>query len=317
MNRLVKHSLLNAAAAGGLFFMARWATRQRFRIFAYHGVSDRIDPALNFDGFFVPSEVFECHLRTMTHHYHVLPLSELVRKVRENEVVPSCAAAITFDDGYLNNYTEAAPLLAKYDLPATFFVTTGFVDGTTTPWWWQIRDAGCEIGEAGYVDWCMDVERRLKNMSSSDRRQELAHIVSRDAHPASRIPSFMSWSHLRELAARGHEIGAHTVSHISLGHESPETVAMEVATSLERVKAEAGTVSPVFSYPYGETAHFTDDLAARLKANGCEAGVTTLSGMNQVGDDLFRLRRLNVTGNHVRNGFRALASGLTELVTLS
>jgi len=317
----LKKCLLRTAAGCGAVGLARWATRKSFRVFAYHGVTASIEPQLNFDGFFAAPDVFETHLRTLKHHYHVMPLSQIVRDTMEGNVLPPNAAAITFDDGYLNNFEEAAPLLAKYDLPATFFVTTGFVDGTCEAWWWRIRDSGYGIRDtgyscgggirdAGYVDWCVDVERKLKNMSAPEREKQLADMFSRIPDHESRIPSFMSYSHLRELAAQGHEIGAHTVSHISLGHESLETIEAEVAGSLARLKEEVGAVSPVYSYPYGEAAHFTSALASMLKHHGCIGGVTTLEGLNCPGTDPFFIRRFNITGNHDRYAFRALASGL-------
>ena len=311
---LIKHMGLRMAAASGLFTMARYLTRHRVRIFAYHGVSRDVDPALNFDGFFVHPDVFEKHLRTLKGHYRVMPLSEIVQALTEGRTLPNGASAITFDDGYANNYTEAAPLLARYELPATFFVTTGFVDGTHKPWWFEIRDAGFEMRDTGYEAWCIDVEKSLKNTSSLERQRRLSDILSRIPDHASRIPSFMTWSHLRELVTQGHDIGAHTVSHISLGHESPDVVEREITESLACVRAEIGGVCPVYSYPYGEASHLTPELADVLKENDCIGGLTTLEGMNLPGADPFQLERLNVTGRHDRYAFRALASGLTSLV---
>jgi len=124
-----KRLFLSAAAAGGVFTFFRWLTRHQARILAYHGVDDREEPRLNFDGFHVRPEVFEQHLRTLAGHYSVVRLSEFAERFQRGEPPPSRAVAITFDDGYLNNMTHAAPLLNKYGLPATFFVTSGFVDG--------------------------------------------------------------------------------------------------------------------------------------------------------------------------------------------
>lgn len=314
MRALVKAGTLRMAALGGLFTLARRYTRHRFRIFAYHGVASDIDPRLNFDGFFVSPQTFEAHLRTLKGHYQVMALSNIVRAVQSGEPLPDNATAITFDDGYANNAEIAAPLLSKYGLPATFFVTTGFLDRTHSPWWFEIRDAGCRMRDAGYVRWCMDVERRLKSLSSIERQQHVVDILSRIPDHESRIPPFMTWDQIRALAAGGHEIGAHTVSHISLGHESAEVVEKEIADSLARIRDEVGMVSPVYSYPYGEDAHFDTRWKEILRKQGCLGGVTTREGMNLLSSDPFRLKRLNVTGNHDRYAFRALASGIRTLL---
>lgn len=309
LKKTVKQTALKMAAGGGLFTLCRWLNRRRVRILAYHGVSSTIDPVLNFDGFFVSPHVFEAHLRTLKGHYHVMPLSNIAEALIEGRDVPDHAVALTFDDGYLNNIMEAAPLLAKYEIPATFFVTTGFLDGTHEPWWWRVREAGRRRSE--YVCWCVTMERELKGMSSLDRDKRLRQMELSDSTNASGASSvdFMSWSDLRSLAAQGHEIGAHTVSHISLGHESMDTLETEVRESLSRVRDEMGSVSPVYSYPYGERAHFISALEEVLKRHGCMAGVTTVNGMNRVEANPYFLKRLNVTGNHDRNAFRALVSG--------
>ncbi len=336
MKKVIKQQMLQAASWGGLFFIARQLTRRRFRIFAYHGVSAAIDPRLNFDGFFVSPEVFEIHLQTLQAQYHVMPLADMVEQLAAGHALPPRAAAITFDDGYADNATVAAPLLAKYGLPATFFITTGFIDGTSTPWWFRVRRDvfGVRCSVFGLPDgserrllrpghraavvaaW----EQHLKNLSHADRETLLdthfpVHPTAlQEPDSAALVPPFLSWSQIRDLAAAGHDIGAHTVSHISLGHEANSVIEDEIRRSLDRIRSELGTVSPVYSYPYGEPAHFTDALGSMLKRHGCLAGVTTVEGMNAEGDDPFLWRRLNVTGNHDHNAFRALASGLTYLI---
>ena len=315
------------AAAGGLFTMARTLTRHRVRIFAYHGVSREIDSALNFDGFFVHPDAFEKHLRTFKGHYHVMPLTEIVRALAEGRPLPPNAAAITFDDGYANNFARAAPLLAKYELPATFFVTTGFIDGTHFPWWFALRakvfSVQCSVFSLpdgtqrplktlqDRLEVAVQWERRLKELPANERNDFIRKLCPEHTTRDTRHAPFMTWDQIRALAAQGHEIGAHTVSHVSLGHESFETLEREVADSMARIDEELGYCSPVYSYPYGERGHFKEDLAEVLRRNGCVGGVTTLDGLNAPKAEPFFLKRLNVTGNHGRNEFRALACGLS------
>ncbi len=136
---IFKPLALQVAAAAGVFTLARWWTRHRIRIFAYHGVTGRISAAENADGFFVHPDVFEAHLRTLAGHYTVMPLTQIITACVEGKTVPDRAAAITFDDGYANNAEVAVPLLQKHHLPATFFITTGFIDRTHRPWWAVLR----------------------------------------------------------------------------------------------------------------------------------------------------------------------------------
>ncbi len=92
-------------------------------ILIYHRVNDvSADPQL----LSVTPAHFEEHLEVLSKFYRVLPLNDLAAAAL-NGTVPRNAVAITFDDGYANNYDYAWPLLKKYSIPATIFVTTGYV----------------------------------------------------------------------------------------------------------------------------------------------------------------------------------------------
>ncbi len=103
--------------------MAGYLSRvPRFPILSYHRVNDERDP------FFpsLPTEVFERHMAFVSAAYVVLPLEELVERMARGRV-PRNALAITFDDGYRDNLTHAAPVLARHGLPATVFLATGVI----------------------------------------------------------------------------------------------------------------------------------------------------------------------------------------------
>ena len=310
--KIGKRLALQAMAGSGVFTLCRWWTRRQIRIFAYHGVSEQADAPGNFDGFFVAPPVFEAHLRTLAGHYRVLPLSQIVTALIEETPLPERAAAITFDDGYANNAEVAALLLHQAGLPATFFVTTGFIDGTHRPWWADVR---AWAQSAGWSD--LDVvehENRLKQCSAIDRGRHMAEL--RPAESVSESASaelwrMMTWDQVRSLAAAGFEIGAHTVSHASMGHEDAAVMEREMVDSRERIMTELGAVSPVFAYPYGQPEHLPAEWINALRQAGYLGAVTTVDGFNTRQQDPFFLYRLNVTGNHDRYAFRALAAGCT------
>lgn len=67
-------------------------------------------------------------------HFHVVPLDEIVSRLERGRSVKGLLA-ITFDDGYEDNYTNAAPVLEQLGLPATFFVVSGFIETEHVTWW--------------------------------------------------------------------------------------------------------------------------------------------------------------------------------------
>src|SRR6185436_9993566 len=95
---------------------------RRFQILGYHKVSPEAHP------FFppVPPEIFEQQMKFLSSCYTVMSLQDLVARPLRGEI-PQRAVAITFDDGYQDNYDYAFPILKKYKFPATIFVSTGAI----------------------------------------------------------------------------------------------------------------------------------------------------------------------------------------------
>lgn len=91
------------------------------------------------DGLTVDVSTFERYCRFFKQHFRVVPLTEIVSGL-ERGVVPRRTLAITFDDGYLDNFENAAPILEHLSLPATFFVVTQWIGSEVVPWW--DRDRG-------------------------------------------------------------------------------------------------------------------------------------------------------------------------------
>ena len=291
------------AAAGGNA-VARACHGGRVRILAYHGVDPVQDPALNFDGFQVPPEVFAAQLDHLARRYHVRPLDEVVAGLAGERPLPRHAAAITFDDGYRNNLEHAAPLLRARGLPATFFVTTGFLDGTHAPWWYRVRAV---VPPAGVPA----LSERLKSMTHAEREAAVAALEAQAAggRPAPAYP-FMRWDDARALARQGFQLAAHTLSHPSLAAEAPERLAAEIGDSVARVARETGCAPSVFSYPYGRPCDLSPAVRDAVVRSGCRAALTTSERFDAPGADLLALGRLNVTGRHRGAAFAALVSGL-------
>ncbi len=294
----LKARALRLLSAAGGSALAR-ACCPGARILAYHGVDPIQDPRLNFDGFQVPPEVFAAQLDHLKRHYTVRPLAEVVDGLLGRCPLPPRAVAITFDDGYANNLAVAAPLLRARGLPATFFVTTGFLDGTHQPWWYRVR-AACLPAEA------IRREAALKDLPAAQREVELAKLPATGPGPY----AFLDWAAARELVRQGFTVGPHTLTHPALARETPDVQRREIMESVRRVAEETGCAPDVFSYPYGGDRAHDDAVAGWVRAAGCRAALTTAVGRARVGGDPFQLPRLSVTGRHVGASFAALVSGL-------
>ena len=200
-------------------------SRGRLAVFSYHRVLETVDPLRVGD---LTSEHFDADLQVVADHFNVLPLPEAVRLLRQRRL-PACAAAITFDDGYRINYTQAAPVLERHKLPATFYIATGMIEAGVM-WNDLIIDAigACQSNQLVHeFERCehqvIDVGQRrqrigeilraLKYQPLADRFDQAEAFYFANTGRAELPRLMMNESEVRELAEHGFDIGAHTVRH--------------------------------------------------------------------------------------------------------
>lgn len=121
------------AAVGWVLFhtgLHRRLLRGRAIIALFHRVDDRYGGT----DITVTCDEFSRTVRFFKRFCSVVTLGDLLERLRGGEDISGCVV-ITFDDGYLDNFKNAAPLLAKEGLPASFFVSTEFIESTRQPWW--------------------------------------------------------------------------------------------------------------------------------------------------------------------------------------
>ena len=212
--------LLKAAAAR---VAGRWLGDDSFPrvlVLCYHSVH----PLKSFRS--ASPELFEQHLHWLSGHCKVIPFSKIFNALSEKSDWPS--VAITFDDGYADNYEYAFPLLQKHGLVATFFVTVGLVE---------------------------------KDSAVVNRFQLQRESLYGDIRP-------MEWLQMREMAKAGMEFGAHTYSHPNLAVLNSRAANAELHRSKEIMEQRLSQPITLMAYPFGKpNRHFTlatQDLAAEV-----------------------------------------------------
>ncbi|MBC6949063.1 hypothetical protein DWB58_14135 [candidate division KSB1 bacterium] len=139
MNLTLKKNVYAGLRRLGVYRFLRWWHRKQAVILTYHGViSNGDDSYLNRNS--LSAEMFDQQMAYLKRHYHIMSLPELVRRLVAREPLPPYALVITFDDGFYNNYAVAAPILRKYDLPATIFLTTAFINSPQLGLWTERVD---------------------------------------------------------------------------------------------------------------------------------------------------------------------------------
>jgi peptidoglycan/xylan/chitin deacetylase (PgdA/CDA1 family) len=127
VRKLIKAAGGRAAAAAGMY--AR-DFRSKMVVVAFHRVDDRLPG----DGLTCSGTNFAAFCRFFRRYFEVVPFSEQVAGVRARRDMGG-TLSITFDDGYLDNFEVAVPILRKLGLPATFFIATGFIGSKVVPEW--------------------------------------------------------------------------------------------------------------------------------------------------------------------------------------
>jgi peptidoglycan/xylan/chitin deacetylase (PgdA/CDA1 family) len=202
---------------------------------------------------------------------------------------------VTFDDGYADNLHCAARLLQQHDIPATFFLTSGYLGGTREFWWDELQrrlaSAAAEveltIGDR-VLRWDLttnhpwlqayyEIYDLLQPLGDGMRRGILAQIrcnermdQPRESHRA------LTLDELNQLA--GMElvgIGAHTVTHPGLAAQSAPAQLAEMRESKRFLEAAVGRGIDSFSYPFGGRGHYSAESVQMVREAGFTAACTT------------------------------------------
>jgi peptidoglycan/xylan/chitin deacetylase (PgdA/CDA1 family) len=275
-----------------------------FPILTYHRVNDDRDP------FFpaVPTEVFDRHMDFVARTYRVLTVEECVERMRVH-TLPRNALALTFDDGYRDNLTHAAPILARHGLPATIFLATGFIGTAEVPWFDRVAMAmkltsaqsfvapsGERMGLAGEADRSRALKRTLatlKRRPDDDLRRAVDRLLEDLGVTDQR--SFknwmLSWDDVHALAGLGFSIGAHTVNHPILSRVGRRRARTEIVGSRTMIESACGRAPAAFAYPNGASDDYTAAVIRLVRDAGFRYAVTTRFGINTSATSPWELRR--------------------------
>lgn len=276
----------------------------RLSILIYHRVLPQPDPLSPGS---VTAQEFEGQMAMLAGSFNVLPLSDAVRRLKDG-TLPERAAAITFDDGYADNYLVALPILSRWHLPATFFVATGFLDGGRM---WNdsviesVRRAGgphldlsnLHLGvhavatPAEKIRTIASLISQLKYLPPQERAEKVAGVVAK-AGLEERSDLMMSSEQVRLMGDAGMEVGAHTVNHPILETLSDQEAETEISAGKSRLEEITGRPVSLFAYPNGKpgTDYSPRDVSL-VRRLGFAAAVSTHWGAATRSSDVFQLPR--------------------------
>lgn len=243
-------------------------------ILMYHSVAaapeaDWIDPGVH-----IPAAIFEEQMQYLAERRHVIPLSELVQALEDHAAIPRETVVITFDDGYLDNYTVAAPILARHNLPATLFLATAPLADGAPQWVDRLYGAfrgrtentlsvNAEDGNHPF-DLANSVERtrayRMLNKmlitADTEKREEILGGIEEQLRPERpELRLTMTWDDV--IAIRKEypniEIGAHTRNHLDLTAHPLDKVRDDIVSGRRDIEEKLGAAPAHFACPYNRS----------------------------------------------------------------
>lgn len=315
-------------------YQKRWSHRAESKawiaVLCYHRI---VAKSADNQGLFgvergLTAATFEAQMRFMLQHF--MPIK--AHQIADYQHRQGCYFAVTFDDGYADNFTVAAPILRQMNLSATFFVTydtqknlPNSIDAPANLFWWEALAQMLRLTPLHYLfidtifpEW---TDRQLCsiNLVLTDYRSK-AHSFNQLSTALLRTPArdiqqyliklaqalqvemkqlkrelpLMSMTQLNQLQQQGFDIGGHTASHANLGLVNDAERQTEILHATQQLSAQLEQPLISFAYPYGQPSNYNSAARSAVMEAGYKNAFTTSKRLITDQDDLYTLPRIKL-----------------------
>jgi peptidoglycan/xylan/chitin deacetylase (PgdA/CDA1 family) len=287
--------------SGASFLLSHLPPRDSLLVLNYHRIGNAADDLFDPGVFSATADQFNDQIAYLKRRLSLVTLDEALAFIdgTENEKTRRCRVLITFDDGYLDNYEIAYPILRSHGAQGVFFLATSMVGSCELPWWDRIAylvktarkrrfllrypaDLAVDLDKTGLEKSLTAILKlyKMPNNSNPDRFiRELAD-AGEGEFPAGTLRRFLNWDEAREMIAGGMAIGSHTHSHTVLSQLEPERQRREIAGSRELILNKLGIQAKVLAYPVGHKVSFTEQTERIARESGYACAFSHHGGIN-------------------------------------
>jgi len=319
IKRLIKRSIQIFAAKFGPH--SRTHSQPKLLILMYHRILPLNDERVLFEepGMIVTPDTLKMNLEVISEYFEFVKLSEWIEKKQKGLPLPDKACAITFDDGWVDNYQFAYPILREMNIPASIFLVSDMIGSDAMFWPERLTRTIVDIAihqpqqwNNSLLDFIVKAQSDYEFSNIPPSREQLSQIIAHskqytDQEIHKRLdniemnlslqnipkdPSLLNWEQVTEMTESGLiEIGSHTCNHIRLNSHTPKKV-IENEIKQSKIQIEKHTKLPVntFCFPNGD---YSDDALAFIKTQ-YDCAVTTKNGWNSSQSDHYKLQRIGL-----------------------
>lgn len=276
-------------------------------------------------------EEFAAQLRFYKRYFSLIGLDDLREYLFKGRALPRNALMLTFDDGYLDNVTNALPLLLEHRVRALFFIATEFVTSRRLFWWDRINyvmkqstqgtvrvtyprtmtfDRGRDCAQAIELaltlvktEYALDVDRFLDELTVAS-----GITWNRNIERSLVDALIMRWDQVRELRRSGMDVQSHTHTHRVLQTLPNEPLRADLVTAKQILETELREPIVALSYPVGKPVCALPHIVEALETSGYELGFTNATGSSRRSRTLnrFDIARISMARNIPPSFFRGM-----------
>ena len=258
---------------------------------------------------------FEKQMTHIKRWYNIATMDELEAEINNGKKFRSPSIVVTIDDGYHNNYTLAFPILKKLQLPATIYLTTGFIDTNRAPWVdelldmlletkvktlcfpeilsGEILDISTPVLKRAAVKKLFHVLLRLEHDKRIGLLQRLTEILKeRSNFENNGKRKMLTWDEIIEMSKHNVSFGAHTVTHPTLSMMDLNEAKQEIYQSKCDIEKRVGIKVNHFAIPNGKKEDFNDELKRYCREIGLKTSASTEPGVVCSLSDPYFLNRI-------------------------
>jgi peptidoglycan/xylan/chitin deacetylase (PgdA/CDA1 family) len=316
----IKQIMCHVLYHAGYFDRQLGKIKDRAVILMYHSINE------NRHRIGVNKESFERQMEYIKEKMNPVPLITIAHWISKGKSIPPRAVAVSFDDGYEDNFIMAYPILKKFSIPATIFLTTGHIESTKIFWWDKVseiikktnkpfvdlkdfqsfRNSSTNSPEliklntfSRKVDAIMTIIKFFKTFEyhriheATDLLQKILDVGDKDIEPS----SMLNWRQIKEMKRNGIDFGAHTVTHPDLTKIAQDEAVKEIKSSKDTIEQKIDATIYGFAYPYGLKDHFNEKITKIIKNAGFHYTCSAEPGIVTKGNDAYDLKRISMNSN--------------------